>query len=92
MNRYLRERDSINKWFRHPKYRVWKYLMFVLAACITLLLMATIFLKDSLPWQGLVLMRGCAGVLAILFVAIGGVGYYIGYKEYIQGRFNRRGK
>lgn len=88
MSNYLQERNSINEWFKLPKYRVWKYILIGIAIAIMLLLTSTLIWMDSLKWQTKMAMRGCAGALAIIFVVIAAIYYYIVYKDYIKHRFD----
>lgn len=86
------ERDSINAWFKLPKYRIWKYLIIGDAIALILLILATIIWMDSLAWQTVMVLRGCAGVLGIIFVVIAAIYYYLVYKDYIANRFDPRRK
>lgn len=87
---YFQERDSINAWFKLPKYRIWKYLIIGDSIVLILLILATIIWMNSLSWQAVAVMRGCAGVLGIIFVVLGGIYYYLVYKDYIRHRFDPR--
>ena len=47
---------------------------------------------DSLAWQTVMVLRGCAGVLGIIFVVIAAIYYYVVYKDYIANRLDPRRK
>lgn len=47
---------------------------------------------DSLAWQTVMVLRGCAGVLGIIFAVIAAIYYYVVYKDYIANRFDPRRK
>lgn len=64
------ERDSINAWFKLPKYRIWKYLIIGDAITLILLILATIIWMDSLAWQTVMVLRGCAGVLGVFSLSL----------------------
>lgn len=87
---YFHERDSINAWFKRPKYRLWKRLIIGVAIALILLILATIVWMNSLSWQAVMIMRGCAGILGIIFVVLCGIYYYLVYKDYIRHRFGPR--
>ncbi len=90
MEKYGHERQSINEWLNRPKYRVWKYSAIGIACVIFLLLMSTVIWMDSLQWRSVMILRGCAGALAILLFVICAIYYYIAYNDYIRHRFNPR--
>ncbi|MCM1077827.1 MAG: hypothetical protein NC411_10775 [Bacteroides sp.] len=87
-NNYFQEREKINVWFKRPKFMIWKYLMIGDAVALIFLMLATIIWMDSLSWQAVMIMRGCAGILGIILVMIGAVYYYLVYKDYIHHRFD----
>lgn len=88
----FQERDNINAWFKLPKYRIWKYFIIGDAITLILLVLATIIWMDSLTWQTVMVLRGCAGVLGIIFVVIAAIYCYVVYMDYIANRFDPRGK
>lgn len=92
VDKWFQERENINEWFKRPKYKIWKYVLIGIAITIVLLIMATIIWMDNLTWQAVMVMRGCAGVLGIFFIAIYAIFYYMAYKDYIQHRYDRRRK
>lgn len=87
----FQERDNINAWFKLPKYRIWKYLIIGDGITLILLILATIIWMDSLAWQTVMVLRGCAGVLGIIFVVIAAIYCYVVYKDYIANRFRGKG-
>ncbi len=87
---YFQERENLNAWFNLPKYRIWKYLIFADATALILLILTTIIWMNGLSWQAVMIMRGCAGVLGIIFIALGAIYCYLVYKDYIRHRFNPR--
>lgn len=89
-SKYFQERNRINAWFNRPKYRIWKYLLFADAAALILLLLATTVWIDSLSWQAVMIMRGCAGILGIVLVVLAAIYYYLVYRDYIRHRFGGR--
>ena len=89
-NNYFRERDGINAWFKLPKFRVWKYLAIGVGIAIIILMLSTIVFKDSLTLRAVLIMRGCAGVLGLVFVVLAAIYYYLVYNDYVKHRLGQR--
>ncbi len=92
MMRHFEERDRINEWFKQPKYRVWKYVLIGIGVVNLLVILSMIIWIDSMKWETMMILRGCAGAIAIIFVCVCAVFYYIVYKDYIQHRYENRNK
>lgn len=86
-DKYLEERDNINAWFNRPQYRKWKYTIIGVASIIVLIMVSMLIWMDSLTQQIIMIMRGCAGALGILFVILCAIYCYIVYRDYIRDRF-----
>lgn len=90
LDKYLQEREKMNKQYNAPKHRTLKYAaLTVIAVAITLLLCIT-FGTDNIPPKAMLIMRGCAGLCAITFVALITITTYMANKEHITNRRNNR--
>lgn len=90
--KHFQERENINEWFKRPKYRIWKYLGIGIGIAIIVLLTVGIIWMDSMSWRTVLVIRGCAGALAIIFCVLMLIYYYIVYKDYIRHRFDPKSK
>ncbi len=90
MKQYFEHRQELNEAFdkysrtaanRKLKYTAWGFI----AAAIVLLLVAA-FMMDQLSWEAVCIMRGCAGVFAVIFVVLIGILVYRTNSAYWQNR------
>ena len=83
-------RDKLRKLYNIPaNLRLKRIALCVIGVAIAMMI-SMIFLVDKVSWQLLYFMRGCAGVLAIIFVIIVTVLVYRVNRTYITG--DRRNK
>lgn len=90
MNKYdIRKRKrELDKLYQKPANRRLKYLAVGFAVIAIALMIAMILLIDSLSWRTMMLLRGCTGLSAIIFVALTGVLVYRVNREYYKERFS----
>ncbi len=89
------DREELEKLYNAPVNLRLKYIaLCVIGVAIGMaiaILISMIFLVDKASWQLLAVMRGCAGVLAIIFVIIVTVLVYRVNNAYItKGRRNKK--
>lgn len=79
-------RDELNKLYNKPANRKIKYCAAV-AISITLALMLVILIcMEHLSYRNLLLMKGFAGLFAIIFAVLYGVLVYRVNREYLNGK------
>lgn len=89
MNKRLQEREEINKLYNLPENRRLKYVaLAVMAVVVVLLLSMTIWL-ENIPPKVLLIIRGCAGLGALVFVVLVGILTYCVNKQHITDRGNQ---
>lgn len=89
MNKRLQEREEINKLYNLPENRRLKYVaLAVMAVVVVLLLSMTIWL-ENIPPKVLLIIRGCAGLGALVFVVLVGILTYRVNKQHITDRGNQ---
>lgn len=78
------DRNKLNKLYNSPvNKRLKRIAICVIVLAITLLI-TCIFALDSISWQLLLFMRGCAGLLAVIFVVLVGILVYRVNSAYIR--------
>ena len=89
MNKRLQEREEINNLYNLPENRRLKYVaLAVMAVVVVLLLSMTIWL-ENIPPKVLLIIRGCAGLGALVFVVLVGILTYRVNKQHITDRGNQ---
>lgn len=89
MNKRLQEREEINKLYNLPENRRLKYIaLAVMAVVVVLLLSMTIWL-ENIPPKVMLIIRGCAGLGALVFVVLVGILTYRVNKQHITDRGNQ---
>lgn len=84
------DRDELKKLYnKSENLRLKRIALCVIGVAIAILI-SMIFLVDKVSWQLLTVMRGCVGVLAIVFVIIVAALVYCVNRDYIAG--DRRDK
>lgn len=84
------DRDELKKLYnKSENLRLKRIALCVIGVAIAILI-SMIFLVDKVSWQLLTVMRGCVGVLAIVFVIIVAALVYRVNRDYIAG--DRRDK
>ncbi len=86
MDKYLREREELRRLYNAPKYRRMKYCAITVIAIVIILLLSMINWVDKIPTNILLIMRGCAGLGATIFVVIVGILSYRVNKQHINTR------
>lgn len=86
MHKYLHEREEINQLYDAPKNRGLKYVALAVIAVAILLLLYMTFWIDNIPPITMSIMRGCAGLCAIVFAVLYGILSYRVNKEHIKNR------
>ncbi len=88
MNKHLREREELRKLSNAPKNRQLKLIALAVIAIAIILLLGITFWLDNIPTKMIPIMRGCAGVCAILFVVLVGILSYRVNKQHISNHKN----
>ncbi len=79
------DRDEVGKLYNTPaNLRLKRIALCVIVGAIAIMI-SMIFLVDKVSWELLYFMRGCAGVLAIVFVVIVAILVYRVNRAYITG-------
>lgn len=84
------DREELKKIYNKPANLRLKHIALCIIGVAIAILISMIFLIDKVSWQLWYFMRGCAGVLAIIFVIIVAVLVYRVNRAYITG--DRRNK
>jgi len=84
------DREKLRKLYNTPANLRLKHIALSVIGVAIAILISMIFLVDKVSWQLWHIMRGCAGVLAIIFVIIVTVLVYRVNRDYIEG--DRRNK
>ncbi len=88
---YHMDREELKKLYNTPANLRLKHIALCVIGMSIAILISMIFLVDKASWQLLAVMRGCAGVLAIIFVIIVAVLVYRVNNAYItKGRRNKK--
>lgn len=85
---YHMDREELKKFYNTPANLRLKHIAICVIGVAIAILISMIFLVDKVSWQLWYFMRGCAGVLAIIFVIIVTVLVYRVNRAYItcEGR------
>lgn len=70
MNKYLQEREEINRRYNMPENRRLKYAAMIVIGIVIILILSMIIWMDKIPYEGILIMRGCVGLGAIIFVLL----------------------
>lgn len=89
-NRYIQQRNNMSEWFRRLIHREWKYSAIGFGVATLLMMLTTGLMLDKVSWHTMMVMSGCIGALAIIFVIICAIYYCKVYKDYISHRFDPR--
>lgn len=84
------DREELKKLYNKPANLRLKHIVLCVIGVAIAILISMIFLVDKVSWQLLAVMRGCVGVLAIIFVIIVAVLVYRVNRDCITG--DRRDK
>lgn len=89
MNKRLQEREEINKLYNLPENRRLKYIALAVMAVVVVLLLSMIIWLENIPPKVLLIIRGCAGLGALVFVVLVGILTYRVNKQHITDRGNQ---
>ena len=84
------DREELKKLYNAPVNLRLKYIALCVIGVAIAIMISMIFFVDRVSWQLWYFMRGCAGVLAIIFVIIVTILVYRVNRAYITG--DRRNK
>lgn len=89
MNKYPNHRNEINQLFNAPQHRRLKYAALTVIGIVIALQIVMIIWIDEIPDRTILIMRGCAGVGAIIFVVLVTIIAFRVYSEYFKTRWDR---
>lgn len=89
MNKRLQEREEINKLYNLPENRRLKYVALVVMAVVVVLLLSMTIWLENIPPKVLLIIRGCVGLGALVFVVLVGILTYRVNKQHITDRGNQ---
>ena len=84
------DREELKRLYNTPANLRLKHIALCVIGVAIAILISMIFLVDKVSWQLLYFMRGCAGVLAIVFVVIVAILVYRVNRAYITEDGNRK--
>lgn len=92
MSDYFRKRDRFNndreKYYQQKANLRLKYAALCSITIAIILLGATAFFIDSITFKTLLVLRGCAGVFALIFVVLVAILIYRVNASYFADRYN----
>lgn len=83
---YLQDREDINRLYNAPENRRLKYAAMAVIGVVIILLLSMVVWFDDISPKAMLIMRGCAGLGAIIFVVLVGILTYRVNKQHISGR------
>lgn len=86
IEKMVEERVELNRLYNAPANKRLKYSAFVVIAITIALLLSMIIWMENLSTTALLVMRGCAGVGATIFVILVGILSYRVNKQHINNR------
>lgn len=86
MNKLFEERERINRLYDAPEHRRIKYSAIAVISIVIILLLSLTIWIDKIPPKTIMIMRGCAGLGAIIFVILVGVLTYRVYRQHLDNR------
>lgn len=82
----MREREELKNLYNAPENRRLKYCAMAIISLVIVLMLSMIIWIDEISPKAMLIMRGCAGLGAVLFVVIVGILSYRVNKQYISKR------
>lgn len=82
----MMNREELNKLYKTPANLKLKYIALCVIGVAIALMIACIFLMDTISWRLLLFMRGCAGVLAFIFIVLVAILIYRVNSAYLKNR------
>lgn len=92
IEKFMEEHEDMNNLYHAPKYRKLKYWALAIITTVILLLFATTIWTEELSPNALLIIRGCAGLGAIIYVVLVGILTYRVNSQHIKNRNNNIGK
>ena len=86
MDKYLREREELRGLYNAPENKRLKYCAITIIAIVIILLLSMTIWIDRISANAILIMRGCAGLGATLFVIVVGILSYRVNKQHISNR------
>ena len=86
MYKYLQEREELKNLYNSPENRRLKYCAITIITIVIILLLSMTIWVNKISSNVLLIMRGCAGLGAVLFVVIVGFLSYRVNKQHISHR------
>ena len=90
INNIRHEREELNRLYNAPGHRRLKYAALTAIAVSIILILSMIIWIDELSPKAMLIMRGCAGLGAEIFVVLVGTSTYRVNKHHIADRINTR--
>lgn len=84
LNKFLKDRDAINQLYNAPENRRLKYAALAVITVVIILLLSMIIWLEDMSSKTMLIMRGCAGLGAIVFVALVGILSYRVNKQHLD--------
>lgn len=78
-------RDELKKLYNKPANRKLKYCAILAISIVIALMVAILIWMDNLSYRNLLILKGFAGLFAIVFAVLYGVLLYRVNREYING-------
>ena len=86
MDKYLRECEELRDLYNAPENKRLKYCAITIIAIVIILLLSMTIWVNKISTNVLLIMRGCAGLGATIFVVIVGILSYRVNKQHINNR------
>ena len=83
-------RQELNRLFKEPKYRPWKYSAYTVIGLVLATQLLMLIFYDEISYRTRLFMEGCIGLCAIIFVILIAILYYKLYSDYYRNKYNRR--
>ncbi len=87
MSNQLNDRENFNRLNPQHKYRGLKFSALGVAAIAIILMLSMIIWMDDIPQKAKLVMEGCVGLCAIIFVILTGI---LAYRINVEQIANRR--
>lgn len=84
--KFLQEREELNRLYNAPTNKGLKYSAFIVIAIVIVLMLVMIIWMQDLSTTAILIMRGCAGIGAIIFVVLVGILAYRVNSQHIKNK------
>jgi uncharacterized membrane protein YcjF (UPF0283 family) len=89
MNSYRQHHDEINRLFNAPKHKRFKYAALIVICTVIVAQFSMIIWSDAISERTKLLIQGCIGLGAIIFVILVAILAYRVYSEYFRSRYDK---